>query len=63
MALLESFPLDVQEVVYLRHIDGLDLEEIALTIGVSTKTVSRKLQQFADGAREAVSKGREEATP
>jgi RNA polymerase sigma-70 factor, ECF subfamily len=63
MALLDGFPLDVQEVAYLRHVDGLDLEEVAALTGVSTKTVSRKLHQFADGSREAAAAEREEVTP
>ncbi len=51
MALLEGFPLDVQEIVYLRHVDGLDIEEVARATQVSTKTVSRKLQDFAERSR------------
>jgi len=60
MALLEGFPLDVQEIVYLRHIDGLDMEEIARATQLSTKTVSRKLQDFAERSRDTA---REETTP
>jgi RNA polymerase sigma-70 factor (ECF subfamily) len=52
MALLESFPLDVQQIAYLRHVDGLDIEEVARATHLSTKTVSRKLQDFAERSRE-----------
>jgi RNA polymerase sigma-70 factor, ECF subfamily len=62
MALLESFPLAVQEIAYLRHIDGLDLDEIAGVTGLSTKTVSRRLHEFAEGSREAAAADRKEAT-
>jgi RNA polymerase sigma-70 factor (ECF subfamily) len=52
MALLAGFPLDVQQIVYLRHVDGLDMEEIAQATQLSTKTVSRKLQDFAERSRD-----------
>jgi DNA-directed RNA polymerase specialized sigma24 family protein len=51
MALLESFPLDVQQIVYLRHVDGLGIEEVARATHLSTKTVSRKLHDFAERSR------------
>jgi RNA polymerase sigma factor (sigma-70 family) len=51
MALLQSFPLEVQQIVYLRHVDGLDIEEVARATRLSTKTVSRKLQDFAERSR------------
>ncbi len=63
LALLAGFPIDVQEVAYLRHVDGLDLDEIAQATGQSSKTVSRKLQQFAAASRESAEKDRQEVTP
>jgi len=61
MALLEGFPIEVQQIVYLRHVDGLDLEEVSSVTQLSTKTVSRKLRDFAERSR-ALAK-REEARP
>ena len=61
MALLETFPLDVQQVVYLRHVDGLDINEVARATQLSTKTVARKLQDFADRSRSMAE--REEVRP
>ena len=52
MALLEGFPLDVQQIVYLRHIDGLDVEEVSRATQLSTRTVSRKLNEFAERSRQ-----------
>jgi RNA polymerase sigma-70 factor (ECF subfamily) len=52
LALLAGFSEDVQHIVYLRHVDGLDVEEIARVTGLSTKTVSRKLRDFALRSRE-----------
>jgi RNA polymerase sigma-70 factor (ECF subfamily) len=56
MSLLEGFALDVQEIVYLRHVDGLDLEEVARATRLSTKTVSRKLHEFAERSRTLAAK-------
>jgi len=63
MALLEGFPLDVQQIVYLRHIDGLDLEEVSRATQLSTKTISRKLHDFAERSRELAAKDGGEARP
>jgi RNA polymerase sigma-70 factor (ECF subfamily) len=54
LALLEDFPEDVQQIAYLRHVDGLRLEEIAEVTGLSTKTISRKLERFVEGSRVAL---------
>lgn len=51
LALLEEFPLDVQRVVFMRHVDELSIEEIAAATGVSTKTVSRKLADYMERSR------------
>jgi RNA polymerase sigma-70 factor, ECF subfamily len=63
LALLEGFPPDVQQIVYLRHIDGLDMEEVARMTQLSTKTVSRKLHDFVERSRELASRDREEVRP
>jgi RNA polymerase sigma-70 factor (ECF subfamily) len=51
LALLQGFAEDVQQLVYLRHVDGLSIVEIAEVTGLSTKTVSRKLDSFVAASR------------
>lgn len=63
MALLDGFPLDVQQIVYLRHIDGLDIEDVARMTRLSTKTISRKLQDFTERSRRMAAREEEEARP
>jgi RNA polymerase sigma-70 factor (ECF subfamily) len=42
---LAELPLDEQVALLLRHCEGLALEEIAARLGVSTKTVARRLRR------------------
>lgn len=44
--LLARFPNDIQQIVALRYLDELELEEIAILLGYSAKTVKRRLDKF-----------------
>jgi RNA polymerase sigma-70 factor (ECF subfamily) len=57
-ALLEACEPDVQQVVVLRLIDGMTGDEVADVLGLSRKTVGRKLQQFLGQARARLSRER-----
>ncbi|MEL7370230.1 MAG: sigma-70 family RNA polymerase sigma factor [Myxococcota bacterium] len=53
--LLSAFSEKVQQIVVLRYFDELEVKEIALQMGVSERTVARRLQQFIDRARRMLS--------
>lgn len=44
-------PEDQRAIAWLHHVDGLDQEEVARTLGVSRRTVVNKLAAFAENAR------------
>jgi len=49
--LLEGEPEDTRLMVYLHYIDGLTMDEVAAAIGLSRKTVSRRVNEFLASAR------------
>ena len=49
--LLGRFDEDVQQIVVLRFFDELEQEEIASRLGISRKTVHRKLEKFFASSR------------
>jgi RNA polymerase sigma-70 factor, ECF subfamily len=50
-ALLDGEDDDVRRMVFLRHVDGMTVEEVAEAVGFSRKTVTKKLQRFLETAR------------
>lgn len=56
-ALLAMEDDEVRTMVVLRHVEQLEVEEIARTLGCSRKTVTRKLQRFTEHAHAALSEG------
>lgn len=48
---LERFDAETQAVAVGVFVDGMEHEEIATALGLSSRTVSRKLQRFVAGAR------------
>lgn len=44
-------PEDQRAIAWLHHVDGLEQEEVARTMGVSRRTVVNKLAAFAENAR------------
>jgi RNA polymerase sigma-70 factor (ECF subfamily) len=48
---LKRFDADTQAVAVAVLVDGMEHEEVAQVLGMSRKTVSRKLQRFLDNAR------------
>ena len=53
-AILEQNDPDTQRIALLRHVDGHTLEEVAEIVGLSRKTVAKKLDDFARLARKAL---------
>ena len=53
-AILSQVDPATQRIAFLRHVDGLTLEEVAEVVGLTRKTVSKKLQAFALAARLAL---------
>lgn len=51
-AVLERFDIETQAVAVAVLVDGMDLEEVAAALGVSTRSVSRRLRRFIAGARQ-----------
>ncbi len=49
--LLEHFDEEVQAIVVKRFFDEMEQEEIALALGISRKTVHRKLERFFESAQ------------
>ncbi len=50
-AILGEQDESTQRVALLRHVDGFTLEEVAQLVGLSRKTVARKLDRFAASAQ------------
>lgn len=57
MAVLSRFDEATQQVAVAVLVDGMELEEVARVLGVSSRTVSRKLQRFLESARRFVQGG------
>ena len=51
-AVLECFDIETQAVAVAVLVDGMELEEVAAALGVSTRSVSKKLRRFIAGARQ-----------
>ena len=51
MRLIHDESEETRLMVYLRYIDGLNLEEVAQVVGRSRKTVAQRLSEFVDAAR------------
>lgn len=49
-------PEDEGAIAWLYHVDGLDQEEVARTLGVSRRTVVNKLATFATNARKYIAR-------
>jgi len=50
-ALLADAPTIVQQIVVLRIVDEMSADEVAAAVGLSRKTVTKKLQRFLSSAR------------
>jgi RNA polymerase sigma-70 factor (ECF subfamily) len=48
---LERFDAETQAVAVGVFVDGMEHEEVAAVLGISSRTVSRKLQRFVENAR------------
>ena len=48
---LERFDAETQAVAVGVFVDGMEQEEVAAALGISSRTVSRKLQRFVENAR------------
>lgn len=51
---LDTLPTDERTVFVLRHIEGLDLQEVAEAVGMSLATVKRRLSRARDRLRSKV---------
>ncbi|HMJ51098.1 MAG TPA: sigma-70 family RNA polymerase sigma factor [Polyangiaceae bacterium] len=60
-ALLERQPEDVRLIVYLRYVDEMTMEEVAEIVGYSRRTVSQRVHEFLEAARQQLQA--EGATP
>jgi RNA polymerase sigma-70 factor, ECF subfamily len=49
--LVEQAPPRVRSVAWLYHVDGLEQAEVALVLGISRRTVIKRLQVFSENAR------------
>ncbi|HET8724760.1 MAG TPA: sigma-70 family RNA polymerase sigma factor [Anaeromyxobacteraceae bacterium] len=56
-AVLSRFDEATQQVAVAVLVDGMELEEVAEVLGVSSRTVSRRLQRFLESARRFVQGG------
>jgi RNA polymerase sigma-70 factor, ECF subfamily len=50
-ALIAEQPPDMQQIVILRLVDEMTVEEVAAAVGLSRKTVAKRIQRFLDQAR------------
>jgi RNA polymerase sigma-70 factor, ECF subfamily len=50
-AMVADAPIEVQQIVVLRIVDEMTADEVAAAVGLSRKTVTKKLQAFLDSAR------------
>lgn len=53
-ALLDATDSELQQIVVLRFVDDMTVEQVAEMMGLSRKTVARKLQRFFAQARQAL---------
>jgi RNA polymerase sigma-70 factor (ECF subfamily) len=58
-ALIADASVDVQQIVVLRIIDEMTADEVAAAVGLSRKTVTKKLQTFLSSARARIAPGAE----
>jgi RNA polymerase sigma-70 factor (ECF subfamily) len=49
--ILQRFDASTQAVVVGVFVDGMEREEVAATLGISKRTVSRKLERFLSSSR------------
>ncbi len=49
-------PEQVRAVAWLHYVDGMDQGEVARVLGISRRTVTNKLGEFADNARKFISR-------
>jgi RNA polymerase sigma-70 factor (ECF subfamily) len=56
-AILSQLDPSTQRIAFLRHVDGMTLEEVAEVVGLTRKTVAKKLAAFAAIARLALTEG------
>jgi RNA polymerase sigma-70 factor (ECF subfamily) len=59
-AVLARFDAETQAVAVAVLVDGMDLEEVAAALGVSPRTVSKRLRRFIASAREFLAEVGEE---
>jgi RNA polymerase sigma-70 factor (ECF subfamily) len=62
-AILSRFDEDTQAIAVGAIVDGMEHGELAASLGVSRRTVARKLQQFLEGARQYVTASEREPGP
>ncbi|MBN1607029.1 MAG: RNA polymerase sigma factor [Polyangiaceae bacterium] len=53
--LIEQADRELQQIVVLRYVECMTIEEIAQLVNLATKTVTRRLQAFADSSRQKLS--------
>lgn len=53
---IERSPEDQRAIAWLHHVDGMDQEEVARTMGVSRRTVINKLAAFSTNARKYIAR-------
>ena len=56
MKLIRRAPEKLQEVAVLYYVDGLEQEQVAVTLGISRRTVINRLQEFIDRSKKFVSR-------
>src|SRR5262249_19524631 len=53
-AILDQLDPSTQRIAFLRHVDGMTLEEVAEVVGLTRKTVAKKLAAFVTTAKLAL---------
>jgi RNA polymerase sigma-70 factor, ECF subfamily len=53
-SVLSRFDVATQAIAVAVYVDGMEHQEVAATLGISRRTVARKLERFLEGAREYV---------
>jgi RNA polymerase sigma-70 factor, ECF subfamily len=56
MKLIRRAPEKLQEVAVLYYVDGLEQEQVAVTLGISRRTVINRLQEFIERSKKFVSR-------
>lgn len=56
MKLIRRAPEKLQEVAVLYYIDGLEQEQVAVTLSISRRTVINRLQEFVERSKKFVSR-------